>query len=359
MNPTAFDPKAAESFAHRLLAWHREQGRHHLPWQREPTLYRVWISEIMLQQTRVATVIPYYERFMATFPDLAALAAADEEQVLRLWSGLGYYARARNLHRAARIILQHHDGRFPEQFEQVAALPGVGRSTAGAILSLALGQRHPILDGNVKRVLARHFAVAGWPGHSAVARQLWALSEQLTPQRQVAAYNQAMMDLGATLCTRTSPNCNRCPLRQSCLARVRDEVARYPEPRPKRELPRKEVQMLLLQDPERRVLLEKRPPTGIWGGLWSLPELPPDARAEDWCLRQLGLRTSLVGKLRPRAHAFTHFQLRILPRLLRVENPAPGVLDGGRWVWYNPGQPQDRGLAAPVLALLREIQPQE
>ncbi len=218
MNPTVPDPKVVASFAPRLLAWFHEQGRHDLPWQQEPTPYRVWVSEIMLQQTRVATVIPYYERFMAAFPDLAALAAADEEQVLQLWSGLGYYARARNLHRAARIILQQHGGRFPGEFEQVAALPGIGRSTAGAILSLALGQRHPILDGNVKRVLARHFAVAGWPGHSAVARKLWELSERLTPQYQAAAYNQAMMDLGATLCTRTKPDCSRCPLQESCLA---------------------------------------------------------------------------------------------------------------------------------------------
>ncbi len=345
---------ASEAFARRVLRWHRRHGRHDLPWQRERTPYRVWISEIMLQQTRVETAIPYYERFLAAFPEVGTLAAATEDRVLHLWSGLGYYARARNLHRAARIVVEKHGGRFPEAFDAVLALPGVGRSTAGAILSLALGQRHPILDGNVKRVLARHFAVAGWPGRSAVSKRLWALSDRLTPTEAVADYNQAMMDLGATLCTRARPRCGRCPLRKSCRAAAAGAVERYPAPRPRRILPEKRVQMLVVRDSKGRVLLEKRPPAGVWGGLWSLPELQPDQEPCAWCREHLALEVRDEGALAERRHGFSHFLLHIQPRLLRLKNPATGVLDGRRTLWYKPDQ-SHRGLAAPVAALLREL----
>ena len=347
-----------DNFAHRVVSWHRRHGRHDLPWQHPRTPYRVWISEIMLQQTRVATVIPYYERFMTAFPNVETLATAKEDEVLHLWSGLGYYARARNLHRAARIIVEEHGGRFPEEFDAVLALPGIGRSTAGAILSLALGQRYPILDGNVKRVLARHFAVEGWPGHSTVSKQLWAWSEALTPRESVADYNQALMDLGATLCTRTNPCCSDCPLAGSCRARAREAVHRYPAPRPRRELPERVVQMVVVRDGAGRVLLQKRPPTGLWGGLWGFPELPPEADALHWCRERLAPEVKVDGALPGRGHTFTHFRLHIEPRLFRLENPVQGVLDGEDTLWYNPNQHR-RGLAAPVQALLRELFKQE
>ncbi len=309
----------------------------------------------MLQQTQVATVIPYYQRFLDAFPSVEQLAQAPEDQVLRHWAGLGYYARARNLHRAARQIVEHHQGRFPETLEEVMALPGIGRSTAGAILSLALGQRHPILDGNVKRVLARHFAIDGWPGRTEVARRLWALSDELTPQQQVADYNQAMMDLGATVCLRRNPLCDRCPVAQSCAAHAAGREHHYPTPKPRRALPERSLQLVVLQDKNGRILLEKRPPAGIWGGLWSLPELALKEDALDWCRRKLGLHARATTELPRRRHDFTHFRLWLHPRLLLAEKPAEMVLDGDRWVWYNPKQ-QDRGLAAPVAALLKEIQ---
>ena len=217
-----------------MIAWFAQHGRKDLPWQQDPTPYRVWVSEIMLQQTQVRTVIPYYQRFMQAFPDLRALAAAPLDQVLHHWSGLGYYARARNLHRAAQRIRDDHAGRFPEDIEVVMRLPGIGRSTAGAVLSLACGQRHAILDGNVKRVLARFHAVEGWPGKTAVLEQLWALAEAATPQRDVAAYNQAMMDLGATLCRRGTPECPSCPLQSDCRACKLGRQSEFPAPRPRR-----------------------------------------------------------------------------------------------------------------------------
>ena len=347
------------AFAARILAWYDRHGRHDLPWQREPTPYRVWVSEIMLQQTQVATVIPYYERFMQRFPDVSSLALASGDEVLHHWSGLGYYARARNLHRAARQIMTVHEGRFPDRIDLVEGLPGIGRSTAGAILSLALGQRHAILDGNVKRVLARHRAVDGWPGRSAVARRLWALAEAETPEARVADYNQAMMDLGATLCTRGTPDCGRCPVGGDCEARRQGRQADYPGRRPRKGLPVRAVQMLLLRDPRGRVLLERRPAPGLWGGLWCLPELTPDADPVQWCRRQ-GL--DAVGEalgLAPRRHTFSHFHLEILPCEIPLREPGYGVMDSDRLLWYNPRRPQALGLAAPVARLLQEIEPEE
>ena len=346
-------------FARRVLEWHRKHGRTDLPWQRRPTAYRVWVSEIMLQQTRVETVIPYYQAFMASFPTLGDLAEAGVDEVLKHWSGLGYYARARNLHLAARRIVQEHGGRFPRTFDQALALPGIGRSTAGAILSLAFGQGHPILDGNVKRVLARHFAVEGWPGQAAVSKRLWSLSEALTPQEEAGTYNQAMMDLGATLCQRTAPLCDRCPLERSCRAHDLGLETAYPAPRPRRERPVREVQMVVIRDLEGELLLERRPPAGIWGGLLSFPELPVDEDGQRWCQELTGNRLRHLGSLPSRHHDFTHFRLIIQPRLFLLEKPGWQTLDGDRWVWYKTGQDPAGGLAAPVQSLLREIEAQE
>ncbi len=344
----------SQDFASRILAWFERHGRKDLPWQ-QPDPYAVWISEIMLQQTQVNTVIPYYQRFMASFPRVADLAAAEPDQVLHHWSGLGYYARARNLHRAARQIMEVHDGQFPQTFEDVLALPGIGESTAGAILSLAFGQRHAILDGNVKRVLARVFRVEGWPGHARVQKELWRIARALTPDQEVAAYNQAMMDLGATVCTRTRPACDGCPVKSLCEARCHDCVGNYPGRRPRRDLPERSVQMLMICNVRGEVLLEKRPPTGLWGGLWSFPELDLEADPAQW-LAQRAWTPRSIHSLEPRRHSFSHFHLWIHPRLILLKKGGCRVLDGDALVWYNPREDQMRGLSAPVQQLLRELQ---
>ncbi|MCB1758842.1 MAG: A/G-specific adenine glycosylase [Gammaproteobacteria bacterium] len=345
----------SDGFAPLLLQWHDHFGRKDLPWQRTPSPYRIWVSEIMLQQTQVATVIPYFERFVERFPRLQALAEASEDEVLQLWSGLGYYARARNLHRAAQKVRDQHGGDFPSSFDEVLALPGIGRSTAGAILSLALGQAHPILDGNVKRVLARCFALPGWPGAPAVQKRLWELSAQLTPKRRCATYNQAVMDLGATLCTRSNPGCDRCPLSDRCQALAAGEPTRYPEARPRKVHPEKQSSLLLIHDGRGRLLLERRAPTGIWGGLWSLPECAPEEDAAAWCRRQLDLEALESGRLAERRHDFTHFRLHIQPLILRCERPDGAVMDGDGRVWYNTADPAPRGIPAPVARLIEEF----
>jgi len=335
-----------------LIAWHREHGRHDLPWQRPATPYRVWVSEVMLQQTRVATVIPYFERFMARLPSIRALAAASEEEVLALWSGLGYYARARNLRRAAQQIVTRHGGRFPVEMEAVTALPGIGPSTAGAILTLACGQRHPILDGNARRVLARYHAVAGWPGHAPVERRLWALAEQRTPERDAAIYTQAIMDLGATLCRRNRPDCPRCPLQLGCRANREGRQARYPAPRPRRRLPHRTTTVLLITNEAGELLLERRPSRGIWGGLWSLPELCDGLEAEAHC-RELGLRPLTVTPWPERQHTFTHFRLTLRP--LHIVAGTAAVMEGERRVWYKTDSFNQLGLPAPIERLLQQL----
>jgi A/G-specific adenine glycosylase len=341
-------------FAPRVLRWFEVHGRKDLPWQRDPTPYRVWVSEIMLQQTQVATVIPYFDRFTARFPTVQALATAPLDEVLHHWSGLGYYARARNLHRAAQQLCAEHGGEFPADLQTVEALPGIGRSTAGAILSLAMGLPHAILDGNVKRVLSRHFAVPGWPGESGVARRLWQLAGELTPAASAAAYNQAMMDLGATLCTRARPRCAACPVHASCAARREGRVDDYPGRRPRRALPVRAVQMLLVRNPHGEFLLERRPPAGVWGGLWCLPEIEDAAEPAGWCRSVLGQVAAEGRELGTRRHTFSHFHLDIRPRELLLEHPGCGVLEGDRWLWYNPRKPEQVGLAAPVARLLDE-----
>jgi A/G-specific adenine glycosylase len=346
---------SSADFSQRVLAWFDRYGRTDLPWQVDPIPYRVWVSEIMLQQTQVATVIPYFERFMARFPDVRSLAGAEQDQVLHHWSGLGYYARARNLHAAARIVCDRHAGRFPEDLEALLALPGIGRSTAGAILALAAGQRHPILDGNVKRVLARYHAIEGWPGQAAVQKALWALAEQYTPDTQVAAYTQAMMDLGATVCTRTNPACGRCPLQADCEARAGGRPTDYPSPRARKPLPLRKTRMLLLRNATGEVLLEKRPPAGIWGGLWSFPELAPGDGLEAGCIERLGCEVQLVDEWRVIRHSFSHFQLQITPVLATTDERSAVVMEGHERLWYKPDSRDELGFAAPVERLLQRI----
>jgi A/G-specific adenine glycosylase len=342
-------------FASRLLAWFEVHGRKDLPWQQQPTAYRVWVSEIMLQQTQVNTVIPYYDRFMRRFPSVEALAAANEDDVLHSWTGLGYYARARNLLKAARRIVTEHGGEFPRAPADLEALPGIGRSTAGAIASLAFGRRAVILDGNVKRVIARHRALAGWPGRSAIAKTLWTVAEQLTPEDRVAEYNQAMMDLGATVCTRRNPRCDLCPVSEDCAARRIGEPHAFPGAKLRRSTPVRAVQVLLVRDSAGSLLLEQRPPTGVWGGLWSLPELDHRQDPLEWCHQTLGARGRVRRHLAVRRHTFSHFHLDITPLEVLLNDHDGRVLEGAGWLWYNLEQPTNVGLAAPVVRLIDEI----
>jgi len=347
----------------KILKWYRQHGRKDLPWQENRNAYRVWVSEIMLQQTQVKTVIPYYEKFMQSFPDVTALANAPEDAVLHHWSGLGYYARARNLHKAAQLVRDEHAGDFPLVFDDVLALPGVGRSTAGAILAQAEGQRHAILDGNVKRVLARYHAVHGWTGQAKVQDQLWHFAEQHTPNKQLADYTQAIMDLGATLCKRGKPDCLECPLIKGCEAYATDQVSLLPTPKPKKTLPVKTVRMLLLRNSEQQILLEKRPPTGIWGGLWSLPEMPLEEEVMSWCEHNYQLKVGTKSEQPVVRHTFSHFHLDITPCVVEVNNPEQSVMEAQSRVWYKASQndrkqvssEQSLGLAAPVSNLLNRI----
>ena len=341
-------------FADKVLDWFDVHGRKHLPWQQNKTAYRVWVSEIMLQQTQVATVIPYYEKFMVRFPDLPTLAAASEDDVLAHWSGLGYYARARNLHKCAKLVVERYCGQLPEDIETLVEMPGIGLSTAGAILSLSCGQSHPILDGNVKRVLARYKSVDGWPGSTAVLNSLWALSRRYTPQVRTADFNQAMMDLGATLCTRSKPACERCPLNADCAALATDSIALYPGKKPKKVIPVKHTFMLMLQNEKDEVLMERRPPAGIWGGLWSLPEVQSKQEIDGW-LQAAGLSAENDGYSVARfRHTFSHYHLDIDLQLLKVSISDAVILESGQRVWYNGSQPIG-GMAAPVSKVLNTL----
>lgn len=339
-----------QAFADAVLTWFDRHGRKDLPWQQDINPYRVWVSEIMLQQTQVATVLGYYARFMAALPDVQALAKASEDEVLHLWTGLGYYSRARNLHKTAKIIVEQHGGIFPRGVVPLSELPGIGRSTAGAIASIAMQLRAPILDGNVKRVLARYLAQDGYPGEPKVAQQLWAAAERFTPHERVAHYTQAMMDLGATLCTRTRPSCLLCPLQAHCKAHWLGRETDFPVPKPRKTLPERHVVMPLLADAEGQILLYRRPSTGLWGGLWSLPELENMAALPALAARhalQLGKSSALAGI----SHSFSHFRLQIEPWLIHVETQAAHVAEAD-WLWYNLKQPPRLGLAAPVKTLL-------
>ncbi len=344
---------AMSSFAGRLLEWFDAHGRKDLPWQRDVNAYRAWVSEIMLQQTQVQTVIPYFERFMASFPDVISLADAEQDDVLHHWSGLGYYARARNLHRAAGIVRDEHGGTFPTDIETLVTLPGIGLSTAGAILSLALGQRHPILDGNVKRVLARHEAIDGWPGKTAVAKALWDVAERNTPTVRTAEYTQAIMDLGATVCTRSNPACAQCPVYRDCEAFATDSIADYPGRKPKKAKPLKQTTMLIASSGN-GVYLERRPEAGIWGGLWSLPELG-ERSVDDWCAEKLNGSRVTTESLPVLRHSFSHYDLDIQPILVRVEAPLSKVADGDDATWYSVDELPPGGIAAPVRKLIDQL----
>ncbi|MCI0505595.1 MAG: A/G-specific adenine glycosylase [Gammaproteobacteria bacterium] len=345
-------------FSQRVVAWYDAHGRKHLPWQQQRTPYRVWISEIMLQQTQVNTVIPYYERFMQRFPDVLSLADAQLDEVMHYWSGLGYYARARNMHQAAQQIRDRYQGLFPDTFEQVCELPGIGRSTAGAILSLACQQRHAILDGNVKRVLARYFIIEGWPGVTKTADQLWEKAEQLTPLQDVAKYNQAMMDIGSGICTRTKPGCSLCPVNDTCQANVQHRQKEFPHRKPKETLPVRKTTMVLLRNANDDILLQRRPPAGIWGGLLAFPEIPANQAIDQWCNTRLGI-TILQQVVWPEIrHTFSHFHLDITPIVIETRSNPDRVMDQGEWVWYKGENETLGGLAAPVKRLIRELEKQ-
>ncbi len=335
------------SFTARLIAWQKRAGRHDLPWQNTRDPYRIWLSEIMLQQTQVATVIPYYQRFLDSFPDVGALAAATPEAVIEHWAGLGYYARARNLHRCARRIVAEWGGNFPDTPEALAELPGIGRSTAAAIAAFAFGRRAAILDGNVKRVLCRHFGIEGFPGAAAVDRELWALAGELLPEADIEAYTQGLMDLGATLCTRGRPDCAACPVGDACIARRDGRQGELPAARPRPAVPERRSTFVLISDGQ-RLLLERRPPAGLWGGLLVPPEGPPDE-----VLARLGLAELERTGMATLPHAFTHFRLHIEPVLCRVAAPSTAGQPGMEWVELE--RAAAAGVPTPIRKLIRRV----
>ncbi|MDD2914140.1 MAG: A/G-specific adenine glycosylase [Gallionella sp.] len=340
------------SFSSQLVSWQRQHGRHGLPWQ-GADVYRVWLSEIMLQQTQVATVLPYYQRFIAAFPTVAALAAASQEQVLAYWSGLGYYARGRNLHHAAQLIVEQYHGKFPRRYEQILELPGIGRSTAAAICALAWHERRAILDGNVKRVLARYCGIEGATGDKAVEAQLWQRAETLLPQRYIAIYTQALMDMGATLCTRSKPKCGECPVQAGCVACQTDRVHVLPTSRPRKAVPEKHTTFLLLLHGN-DILLEKRAPSGIWGGLWCPPQLEDGQGVVAGYLQRNGITVSERTELDEFTHTFTHFKLHITPVLLCVEHKPlqaqqPGI------IWLDVEEALNGAIPTPVRMLLEKL----
>jgi len=334
------------------VTWHAVHGRHDLPWQQDRTPYRVWVSEIMLQQTQVATVIGYFERFMARFPTPAALAAASGDEVLHLWTGLGYYARGRNLHRAAIRIRDEFGGEFPTRFEDVESLPGIGRSTAGAILALSQDLRFAIMDGNVRRVLSRWFGIVGDPTDRATTNLLWQRAEECTPHDHVATYTQAIMDMGATLCTRRNPLCRHCPVAAGCVARQTGRQYELPTPKAKKSVrPARHTHMVLALRPDGSVFLRQRPPVGIWGGLWAAPAFDSADEARGFAAQNLGREPIELPALQ---HAFTHFDLTITPWLVRCPGLS-AVMDAADSLWYNARQPASVGLPAPMKSLLERI----
>lgn len=363
--------KEMPDFSERVLNWFDQYGRKDLPWQLQTTPYRVWISEIMLQQTRVETVIPYYQRFLQSFPTVEDLASASEDEVLHHWTGLGYYARARNLHRTAKVVENSLHGRFPDSQEELMQLPGIGRSTAAAILSLAMDRRAPVLDGNVRRLLARFHAIEGWTGQAKVQRRLWETAERHMPRARPADYTQAIMDLGAMVCTRNQPGCSVCPLAQDCRALALGRTGELPTPKPKHKLPVRSIYMLLLENPQGELLLEKRPPHGIWGGLWSFPESTTDQ--VESCYASLGISPNLVqtvSKGTQFRHTFTHFHLDIVPvhvqlaknptqiaetRIAEARIAETPIAETGQTYWYDPRNPAQIGLAAPVARLINSL----
>jgi A/G-specific adenine glycosylase len=345
-----------EQFAQRLLDWFALHGRQMLPWQINPTPYRVWVSEVMLQQTQVATVIPYYARFMMRFPDVASLAAAPLDEVLHLWTGLGYYARARNLQACAQVVVAQYGGAFPQALQAMMELPGIGRSTAGAILALSGGQRQPILDGNAQRVLARVFGIAGDPTSKSVLQALWAQADACTPAEAAAAYTQAIMDLGATVCTRSRPACIACPVNAGCIAALEGRQTQLPGRKQRRVRPSREATILIAEiehDGSTAVLVERRPPSGVWGGLWSPPQFDGERDALAWCRREFG-DTQESQMLPPIDHAFTHFDLRLNPLRVRCARKTT-VRDADTHRWYPLEAPPRIGLPQPIRRLFERL----
>lgn len=342
------------TFSQQLLAWFDVAGRKDLPWQQDITPYRVWVSEIMLQQTQVTTVIDYYQRFMARFPTVQNLADAPTDDVLALWTGLGYYARARNLHKAAKLVCDEFGGEFPHDHELLQQLPGVGRSTAAAIYSIACNGRAPILDGNVKRVLTRYAAIDGWPALKHVESQLWDLAEELTPDKRVADYTQAIMDLGATLCTRSKPQCTSCPVQNNCQSFTSNTQTNYPSKKPKKQIPTRQVHMLIIENNQGEILLEQRPNSGIWGGLWSFPEAANANELDHYIDQNLGVSSTKQHWPLMR-HTFSHFHLDITPVHIHLHGEINTVMEAKPQLWYKGHPEQQVGLAAPVKKLLDAV----
>ena len=341
-------------FSSRLITWQKKFGRHDLPWQNTTDPYAIWVSEIMLQQTQVMAVIGYYGKFMQRFPDIKTLAYASQEEVLQYWSGLGYYSRARNLHNAATTIMDEHDGQFPQDFDIIQTLPGIGRSTAAAIASFAFNQVQTILDGNVKRVLARHFLVEGWTSAPKVEKELWLLAETLLPKQNMVAYTQGLMDLGATLCVRSKPSCSSCPLSNTCKAYQQHRVHELPTPKPRKMIPEKHTTMLILLHGD-EVMLEKRPPTGIWGGLWSFPETEDNVNFEALALNRLGAIAEVAKPLATLSHTFTHFKLHIRPQPLQVLKHHANLCEP-KYVWLSVQDAINAAIPTPVRKILQSLQ---
>jgi A/G-specific adenine glycosylase len=346
-------------FQQQLLNWFDQFGRKDLPWQQDKTPYRVWVSEIMLQQTQVNTVIAYFDRFMTHFPTIEELANANEDSVLHLWTGLGYYNRARNLQKAAKMIIREYDGQFPDQLDTLQKLPGIGRSTAGAILSIAFNKPAAILDGNVKRVLTRVHGITEWPGTPRVTEQLWSIAEKYKPTQRIADYTQAIMDLGATLCIRGKPRCPECPFQESCIAHSQGIEKTLPYSKPHKTLPVREVTLLILQKNTHSVLLEKRPPVGVWASLWSLPEINGISSFKEIkkiCHQRFQLEIEKVQIGTSFRHTFSHFHLDIVPALITVTAKNSLLMENEQQIWYDLKNSQTVGLPAPIKALLNNLE---
>jgi len=345
-------------FSQQLLDWFDQYGRTNLPWQQQPTPYHVWLSEIMLQQTQVTTVIDYYQRFIQYYPTIEDLAKASQGDVLALWTGLGYYARARNLHKTAIVIVEQYQGMMPADLDQLIALPGIGRSTAGAIMALAHHQNFAILDGNVKRILTRYYAISGWPGKKEVENKLWQLAEQLLPNDRIADYIQAQMDLGATLCTRSKPDCKNCPLKVDCQAYQYDIPQNYPTSKPKKNIPTRQIHWLIAQSLSGKVLLEQRPNSGIWGGLWSFPELNSSDNIAFECQNNFKLSGGEITAKPHIRHVFTHFKLDIHPHIMSDVTMEDQIAENKNRTWYKIRDALQLGLPAPVKSFLQSLQKQ-
>jgi A/G-specific adenine glycosylase len=349
-------PLSSTQFSQLLLAWYDQHGRDELPWRKKISPYRVWLSEIMLQQTQVKTVLPYFQTFIQHFPNITTLANAKEDEVLQLWSGLGYYSRARNLHKTAKIIATVYKGRFPKELSELEKLPGIGHSTAGAILAIAYKKPAAILDGNVKRVLTRFHALMGWPGENSISKKLWAIAEKYTPTQRVDDYTQAIMDLGATICTRSQPKCCLCPMEHYCAAHAEKKETNYPTPKPSKVLPTRTICMLMILQPDQQsVLLEKRPPIGIWGSLWSLPECEIDVDLQHWCRQNYGIEVTLVESWPEIKHSFSHFHLIITPVKLAIKKWQSRVMASKPTNWHNLKEENTGGIAAPIKRLLVKL----